>query len=195
MSSAEYSCRLFKPIFAYRQTVWTQIRLLLKEQSDLGPHCLQQWLLSNRQKTKQTTIVVIGALRVNIWTTLFLTTRTCPKMWSHPFNYLLMCQKNVGWVANSADPDQTCLSAVSDMGLCCLLKCVCQTTLGKYDQIWSLKLRYLFQLKSIVIFFYFSMKWYTLQPLYNTVCYNTVLDITWFKDGSQKCIDYIEKWP
>ena len=27
---------------AYRQTVWTQIRLLLKEQSDLGPHCLQQ---------------------------------------------------------------------------------------------------------------------------------------------------------
>ena len=32
----------FKPIFAYRQTVWTQIRLLLKEQSDLGPHCLQK---------------------------------------------------------------------------------------------------------------------------------------------------------
>ena len=28
--------------FAYRQKVWTQIRLLLKEQSDLGPHCLQQ---------------------------------------------------------------------------------------------------------------------------------------------------------
>ena len=28
----------------------------------------------------------------------------------------------------------------------------------------------------------------TLQPLYNTVCYITVLDITWFKDGSQKCI-------
>ena len=25
-----------------RQTVWTLIRLLLKEQSDLGPHCLQQ---------------------------------------------------------------------------------------------------------------------------------------------------------
>ena len=33
----------------------------------------------------------------------------------------------------------------------------------------------------------------TLQPLYNTVHYNTVLDITLFKDGSQKCIDYIEK--
>ena len=33
----------------------------------------------------------------------------------------------------------------------------------------------------------------TLQPLYNTVRYNTVLDITRFKNGSQKCIDYIEK--
>ena len=33
----------------------------------------------------------------------------------------------------------------------------------------------------------------TLQPLYNTVRYNMVLDTTWFKDGSQKCIDYIEK--
>ena len=29
---------------------------------------------------------------------------------------------------------------------------------------------------------------YTLQPLYNTVHYNIVLDITRFKDGSQKCI-------
>ena len=35
----------FKIPFAYRQTVWTQIRLLQEEQSDLGPHCLQQWLL------------------------------------------------------------------------------------------------------------------------------------------------------
>ena len=35
----------------------------------------------------------------------------------------------------------------------------------------------------------------TLQPLYNTVHYSTVLDKTRFKDGSQKCIDYIEKWP
>ena len=34
---------------------------------------------------------------------------------------------------------------------------------------------------------------YTLQPLYNMVRYNTILDITQFKDGSQKCIDYIEK--
>ena len=40
--------------------------------------------------------------------------------------------------------------------------------------------------------FYFKN---TQQPLYNMVCYNTVLDITRFKDGSQTCIDYIEKWP
>ena len=39
----------------------------------------------------------------------------------------------------------------------------------------------------------FCIVGYTLQPLYNMVCYNTVLDITWFKDGSPKCIDYIEK--
>ena len=38
--------------------------------------------------------------------------------------------------------------------------------------------------------FYFE---HTLRPLYNTVCYNMVLDITQFKDGSLKCIDYIEK--
>ena len=53
MSSAEYSCKLFKLIFAYRQTVWTQIRL---EQSDLGPHCLQKWLLKvtgRRQSRRQ----------------------------------------------------------------------------------------------------------------------------------------------
>ena len=40
--AAEYSCKLFKPIFAYRQTVWTLLRMLLEEQSDLGPHCLQK---------------------------------------------------------------------------------------------------------------------------------------------------------
>ena len=34
--------------FVYRQTVWTKIRLFLKEQSDLGPHCLQNWLLKSQ---------------------------------------------------------------------------------------------------------------------------------------------------
>ena len=33
----------------------------------------------------------------------------------------------------------------------------------------------------------------THKPLYNTVCYNTDLDTTQFKDGPQKCIDCIEK--
>ena len=28
------------------------------------------------------------------------------------------------------------------------------------------------------------------KPLYNTVHYNTVFNITQFKDGSQECIDY-----
>ena len=65
MSSAEYSYKLFKPIFAYRQTVWTLIRLLLEEQSDLGPHCLQKWLLKSQAEDKAYNIVVIGSLRVN----------------------------------------------------------------------------------------------------------------------------------
>ena len=38
--------------FAYRQTVWTLIRLLLKEQSDLGPHCLQKWPLNSQADDK-----------------------------------------------------------------------------------------------------------------------------------------------
>ena len=31
------------------------------------------------------------------------------------------------------------------------------------------------------------------KPLYNTIHYKMVLDITQFKDGPQKCIDYLEK--
>ena len=53
MLFAEYSCKLFKPIYAYQQTVWTQIRLLLEEQSDLGPHCLQKWLLKSHAEDKK----------------------------------------------------------------------------------------------------------------------------------------------
>ena len=33
------------------------------------------------------------------------------------------------------------------------------------------------------------------NSIYNTIDYGTVLDITWVKDGFQKCIDCIEKWP
>ena len=35
------------------------------------------------------------------------------------------------------------------------------------------------------------MAHHTFETLFNTVHYNMVLDITRFKDGSQKCIDYI----
>ena len=52
MSSAEYSCNIFKPIFASRQTVWIQIRLLLEEQSDLDLHYLQKWLLKSQADDK-----------------------------------------------------------------------------------------------------------------------------------------------
>ena len=45
--------------------MWTKIRLLLQEQSDLGLHCLLERLLKhfNRQQ-KQMIFVVIGVLRV-----------------------------------------------------------------------------------------------------------------------------------
>ena len=52
MSSAGYYCKLFKPTFAYRQTVWTLIRVLVEEQSDLGPHCLQKRLLKSQEDDK-----------------------------------------------------------------------------------------------------------------------------------------------
>ena len=42
------------------------IRLLLQEQSDLGPHCLTKRLLKHfRRQQKQMTFVVIGVLRGN----------------------------------------------------------------------------------------------------------------------------------
>ena len=46
--------------------MWTQIRLLLQEQSNLGPHCLTKRLLKQfSRRQKQTTFVVIGVQRVN----------------------------------------------------------------------------------------------------------------------------------
>ena len=59
----EYSCKLFKHIFAHRQTVWTLIRLLLEKQSDMGPHCLQKWILKS-QADDVADDIVIGSLRV-----------------------------------------------------------------------------------------------------------------------------------
>ena len=42
----------FQTYFAYRQTVWILIRLLLEEPSDLGPHCLQKLLLKSQADDK-----------------------------------------------------------------------------------------------------------------------------------------------
>ena len=55
MSSVYVVCWIFMQtfqtyFFAYRQTVWTQIRL--QEQSDLGPHRLQKWLLNSQADDK-----------------------------------------------------------------------------------------------------------------------------------------------
>ena len=50
---------------------------------------------------------------------------------------------------------------------------------------------------TIIIFWVFPLSRTTLQPLYNMTHYNTVLDITQFKDGSQKCIIILKndhKW-
>ena len=66
MSSAEYSCKFFKLTFAYRQTVWTLIRLLLEEQSDLGPHYFQKWLLKSKADDKADDNCVIGILSVKL---------------------------------------------------------------------------------------------------------------------------------
>ena len=42
------------------QTVWAQIRLLLEEQSDLGPHCLLQ------RHLKRTNLVALSSQRDNV---------------------------------------------------------------------------------------------------------------------------------
>ena len=68
MSSVYVVCWIFS------QTFWTYFYIQAnsvdpdqnapKEQPDLGPHCLQKW--NHKQMRKQMTIVVIGALRVNV---------------------------------------------------------------------------------------------------------------------------------
>ena len=58
MSSVYVVCwiflQTFQTFFCIQETVLTLIRLLLKEQeqSDLGPHCLQKWLLKSQADDK-----------------------------------------------------------------------------------------------------------------------------------------------
>ena len=47
----------------------------------------------------------------------------CPKIWKSPLQYLLMCPKSAGYVANRVDPDQMPHSIASDLSLHCLLVC------------------------------------------------------------------------
>ena len=47
----------------------------------------------------------------------------------------MLCLKIAGWVANSVDPDEMPHSAVSHLGLYCLLRPVCPNTYGKYGSI------------------------------------------------------------
>ena len=53
-----YLCRLlnilqtFQTYICLKANSWTLIRLLLEEQSDLGPHCLQIWLLKSQADDK-----------------------------------------------------------------------------------------------------------------------------------------------
>ena len=69
-SSAAYICLLQELISAYRQTVWTLIRLLLQEQSDHGPHCLIQGRLKRNSRRHRADdiwhLVAISSRRISI---------------------------------------------------------------------------------------------------------------------------------
>ena len=118
MSSAEYSCKFFKPIFAYRQTVWTPIRLLLEEQSDLGPHCLQKWLLKS-QADDEAGDNCCGwqfncclSLGISIFIFYFLGNQitSCEQL------TLLLLNMTCPVLANSVDPDQLASSEANWSG-------------------------------------------------------------------------------
>ena len=47
-------------LLSWKQTLWTLIKLLLREQCDLGPYCLQ----NRQQMREQTAIIVNGSRRV-----------------------------------------------------------------------------------------------------------------------------------
>ena len=57
---------------------------------------------------------------------------TCSKIWTSTIYNLMLCLKIAGWVANSADPDETPYSEMSHLGLHCLLKPVSPNSYCKY---------------------------------------------------------------
>ena len=52
MWSAESSCKLLKAIFCITANSVDPDQTAPKEQSDLGPHCLQKWLLKSQAEDK-----------------------------------------------------------------------------------------------------------------------------------------------
>ena len=55
------------------------------------------------------------------WATL-ISYHICSKIWTNLFYCLTVCQKSVGWLANSVGPSQMPPSVASDLGLHCLLR-------------------------------------------------------------------------
>ena len=61
-----------------------------------------------------------------------------PKIWTAPFDNLLMCLIIAGWVTNSVDADQTLCSVESDLGLHCLFRSVFMKTYVVGTMLWVL---------------------------------------------------------
>ena len=142
MSSVEYSCKLSKPIFAYRQTVWTLIRLLLEEQSDLGPCCLQKWLLKSQADDKADdnccwTVLYLKPVFIIYFNKRFqcsyfhlLTLSSLYFysgffhlwIWSEPLSQIGISVKNKNRMANCVDPDEMVHYEQSHHDLHCLQK-------------------------------------------------------------------------
>ena len=83
----------------WRQTLWTLIRLLLIEQSDLGPYCLQYKRLKCMRVKEQTTIVMTVGIRINLCLKPSRYLRALPVIFSHYSNILLnLCMLgNFSW--------------------------------------------------------------------------------------------------
>ena len=98
------------------QTVQTQIRLLLKEQSNLGLHCLSI-LLDILNK-----FLFGKAALFKFW--VFLDVRNFRKFMVLVINPLLSGNPKIGTQAFGVNPDQMPHNAPSDQGLHCLITAI-----------------------------------------------------------------------